>query len=93
MQNRLLYVTAGSMDEARQIGRALVEERLVACVNLIDGMTSIYRWQGAVEEGSEVVDHRQDHGRARRCGRRARQGAAQLCGTVRRRATDRERQC
>jgi periplasmic divalent cation tolerance protein len=55
MQNRLLYITAGSMDEARRIGRALVEERLVACVNLIDGMTSIYWWQGAVEEGSEVV--------------------------------------
>jgi periplasmic divalent cation tolerance protein len=55
MQNRLLYVTAASMDEARRIGRTLVEERLVACVNLIDGMKSIYRWQGAVEEGSEVV--------------------------------------
>ena len=55
MQNRLIYVTASSMDEARKIGRALVEERLVACVNLIDRMTSIYWWQGAVEEGSEVV--------------------------------------
>ena len=55
MQNRLVYMTAGSMDEARKIGRALVEERLVACVNLIGGMTSIYWWEGAVEEGSEVV--------------------------------------
>lgn len=55
MQNRLVYITAGSMDEARKIGRALVAERLVACVNLIDGMRSIYRWQGAIEEGSEVV--------------------------------------
>ena len=55
MQNRLLYMTAGSMEEARKIGRALVEERLVACVNLIDGMKSIYWWEGAVEESSEVV--------------------------------------
>jgi periplasmic divalent cation tolerance protein len=55
MQNRLVYITAGSMDEARRIGRALVEERLVACVNLIDGMKSIYWWQGAVEEAAEVV--------------------------------------
>jgi periplasmic divalent cation tolerance protein len=55
MLNRLVYMTAGSIDEARRIGRALVEERLVACVNLIDGMKSIYRWQGADEEGSEVV--------------------------------------
>jgi periplasmic divalent cation tolerance protein len=55
MQNRLVYMTASSMDEARKIGRVLVEERLVACVNLIDGMASIYWWQGAVEEASEVV--------------------------------------
>jgi periplasmic divalent cation tolerance protein len=55
MLNRLVYMTAGSIEEARRIGRALVEERLVACVNLIEGMKSIYRWQGAVEEGNEVV--------------------------------------
>ena len=55
MQNRLIYMTAASMDEGRRIGRALVEARLVACVNLIEGMTSIYWWEGAVEEGREVV--------------------------------------
>lgn len=55
MLNRLVYMTAGSIVEARRIGRTLVEERLVACVNLIEGMKSIYWWQGAVEEGSEVV--------------------------------------
>ncbi len=51
----LAYITAGSRDEARRIGRALVEERLAACANVLDGMTAIYRWNGAVEEASEAV--------------------------------------
>ncbi|AWJ82995.1 divalent-cation tolerance protein CutA [Azospirillum sp. TSH58] len=49
------YITAGSRDEARRIGRALVEERLAACANIFDGMTSIYRWQDAIEEADETV--------------------------------------
>ena len=50
-----VYMTAGSADEARQIGETLVEERLAACVNIIDGMTSIYRWQGKVRRDREAV--------------------------------------
>jgi periplasmic divalent cation tolerance protein len=49
------YMTAGSRDEARTIARALVEERLAACCNLLDGMTSVYRWQGEIQEDAEVV--------------------------------------
>ncbi len=50
-----VYLTAGSVEEARRIGRTLVEERLAACVNLIDGMVSIYHWQNTVEEARETV--------------------------------------
>ena len=51
----LAYVTTASRDEALRIGRAMVEDRLAACANLIDPMTSIYRWQGKIEEGRECV--------------------------------------
>lgn len=51
----LAYMTAASVEQAKAIGRALVEERLAACVNVIPGMTAIYRWEGAVEEDGEAV--------------------------------------
>ncbi|GAN75951.1 divalent-cation tolerance protein CutA [Acidisphaera rubrifaciens] len=47
-----VYVTCADADEARRIGRTLVEERLAACVNLRAHET-IYRWQGAIESGPE----------------------------------------
>lgn len=49
------YMTAGSKDEARNIGRALVESELAACVNIIDHMESLYRWQGRIETDQETV--------------------------------------
>ena len=51
---RVVLVTAPD-DAAAQLSRRLVEERLVACVNIVPGVRSVYRWQGAVEEGSEVL--------------------------------------
>ncbi len=48
-----VYVTAADADEARRIGRALVEENLAACVNVLPGHTAIYRWEGKLEEGAE----------------------------------------
>ena len=50
-----VYMTAGSLEEAKYIGKILVEKNLVACVNLIENMTSIYKWEDKLEEGQEVV--------------------------------------
>lgn len=55
MGHCLLYITAADRSQALAIGRALVQERLVACVNLLDGVTSIYRWDGAIQEEPETV--------------------------------------
>jgi periplasmic divalent cation tolerance protein len=52
---RMVLVTTGSEDEAVKIARALVDERLAACINIVPGMRSIYRWQGAVKDDSEVL--------------------------------------
>ncbi|WP_114375213.1 divalent-cation tolerance protein CutA [Elioraea thermophila] len=49
----LVYVTAATADEAKRIGRTLVEERLAACVNVLAPHTAIYRWQGRLEESAE----------------------------------------
>lgn len=51
----VVYVTVGSSDEGKRIARALVEERLAACVNQLPGVRSTYRWQGKIEEGSEEL--------------------------------------
>ncbi len=50
-----VYTTYPSIVEAEDTGRALVEQKLAACVNILPGMISHYRWQGAVERGEEVV--------------------------------------
>ncbi|HEY5723791.1 MAG TPA: divalent-cation tolerance protein CutA [Allosphingosinicella sp.] len=50
-----VYATFGSEDEARRIGRMVVEEGLAACVNLLGACHSIYRWEGKIEEADEVA--------------------------------------
>jgi periplasmic divalent cation tolerance protein len=50
---RIVLTTASSEEEARRIARHLVEGRIAACVNIVPQVTSIYRWQGRVEEAGE----------------------------------------
>lgn len=52
---RVVLVTAPDRAAAERLARELVGRRLAACVNLIEGLTSIYRWHGAVEEAREVL--------------------------------------
>jgi periplasmic divalent cation tolerance protein len=51
----LVLTTASSKDEARKLGRALVERLLVACVNIVPQVGSIYRWEGEIEEAEECM--------------------------------------
>lgn len=48
-------MTAPDLAVARALARALVEHKSAACVNLVPGVQSIYRWQGQIEESSEVL--------------------------------------
>lgn len=48
-------MTAGDKDEARDIGRYLVESRLAAGVNILDPMNSMYIWQGTFQDDREAV--------------------------------------
>jgi periplasmic divalent cation tolerance protein len=50
-----VYTTFPSVVEAEKAGRTLVEDRLAASVNILPGMISVYRWQGAVERADEAV--------------------------------------
>lgn len=52
---RIVLCTFPDPELARQIGTALIEKQLAACVNLLPGVQSIYRWQGAVESATEVL--------------------------------------
>jgi periplasmic divalent cation tolerance protein len=51
----IVYTTYPSLVEAEQAGRALVERRLCACVNILPGMISHYWWEGKIDRGEEVV--------------------------------------
>ena len=50
-----IYVTCTDADEAKAIARAVLEKRLCACANILPGVTSVYHWQGTIEEGAEVA--------------------------------------
>src|SRR3954462_2553194 len=50
-----VYTTYPSIVEAEAAGKVLIERQLAACVNILPGMISLYRWQGAIERGEEAV--------------------------------------
>jgi len=49
------FSTVGKAEDAERIARALVERRLAACVNVVAGLVSLYRWKGAVVREEEVL--------------------------------------
>jgi periplasmic divalent cation tolerance protein len=51
----LIYSTVGKLQDAKRIARSIVEEKLAACVNILPGVESIYRWKGKIEEENECV--------------------------------------
>ena len=51
----IVLSTCASTEEAERIARRLLEKRLAACVNLVAGARSLYRWQGAIEEAAECL--------------------------------------
>ena len=51
---KLIYITIGSEEEAQKLGKSLVEEKLVACVNMFP-IRSIYRWKGELQEERELA--------------------------------------
>src|ERR1700684_405111 len=49
----VVFSTCATEEEAEKVARTLVEARLAACVNIVPGARSIYRWQGAIESAAE----------------------------------------
>ena len=52
---RIVLITAPDVERARALARSLVGARLAACVNVVPGLTSVYRWEGAVQEDAEAL--------------------------------------
>lgn len=51
----LVMITTGSEEEGASIAKALLEERLIACANLIGGVRSLYRWKGQICDDREIL--------------------------------------
>ena len=50
-----VYITTSNKEEASTIGKALVEEHLAACANIVPEMSSVFYWEGKLEEASESI--------------------------------------
>lgn len=51
----VILITAPDADTAASLARALIDEQLAACVNVVPGVRSFYRWEGRVEDDAEVL--------------------------------------
>jgi len=51
----VIISTAATTEHANRIGQTLLEENLIACMNIIPGVKSLYRWQGKIQQDDEVV--------------------------------------
>lgn len=51
----VVYSTIDNIQDARKIAKALVEEQIVACVNIIPAIESVYKWKGKIEDDNEVL--------------------------------------
>lgn len=51
----VIFVTAANKEEAGKIGNKLIELRLAACVNIINGVKSVFRWEGKPDSAEEVL--------------------------------------
>ena len=52
---RIVFCTVDSADAARKLARRLVQDRLAACVNIIENVTSVYKWEDRIEEDAELM--------------------------------------
>lgn len=50
-----VYITAPNKEEAKNIARELVKSKLIACANILDGLESIYHWEGQIQEDQEAL--------------------------------------
>lgn len=55
MKTKLIYVTAAGRAEAEKIAETVVTERLAACANILDGVTSVFHWDGKICRENETV--------------------------------------
>ncbi len=51
----IVYITAANEEEAEKIAKALLDAKLAGCASIVKNLRSIYRWQGKIEDGSEVL--------------------------------------
>ena len=51
----LVYVTTKDKAQAKKIGKELLKAKLAACVNIIDKMNSLYRWEGKIQDDKETI--------------------------------------